>query len=90
VTTVKREDDNAFKCKCEKRFTHPDSLRRHAKGCKGKAMGLEKDGEEDIHMDEADSDVSESLEFNGGEINHVPIDCCGSRMSLESANRREC
>ena len=88
VTEVKRGVDGTFKCECGKGFKLRWSFQRHAKGCEGKAMELEKDGEEDMHMDEGDSNASEYLEFNGQEIDHTPIDCYGSPISLQLANCR--
>src|SRR5436190_12075861 len=69
VTQVKRGEDNTFKCKCEKSFKLPDSLRRHAKRCNSELTEIEEDEGEKVLMDVDDCDVSES------DDRVVPADC---------------
>jgi uncharacterized C2H2 Zn-finger protein len=85
VKEVKRAADNTFKCKCEKSFKLPDSLRRHVKGCNDESGELEEDEDEIVLMDADDSDASELMDV---EDMAVPIDCVGTRVSHEKADCR--
>ena len=86
VTEVKRETDNAFKCKCGKSFKLADSLRRHAKGCDDELTEREekKSGAELMNVN--DSDASECMNVNE---RTVPVDCFGALILMKSADCRE-
>ena len=72
VLEVKRAEDDTFKCKCEKSFQYPDSLRRHGKNCNGELAESKEDKEDIILMDMDDSDAPESLNADNRVI---PTDC---------------
>jgi uncharacterized C2H2 Zn-finger protein len=78
VTEVKRAEDNTFKCKCGKSFKLPDSLRRHARTCRGELTEQEEDERQAELMDIDDSDASELLDLND---RVVPADCYGALFS---------
>jgi uncharacterized Zn-finger protein len=78
VIEVEREEDNMFKCKCGKSFKHPNSLRRHAKGCSSKLVELE-EGDR-VSMDMDNNDVSESMDLY---CRVVPDDCFGLPILYE-------
>lgn len=75
VTEVRKAEDNTFKCRCEKSFKLPDSLRRHAKECNDVLTEGEEDERETELMDVDDYDASESLHVNNRVI---PADCFGA------------
>ena len=84
IIEVKRDEDDTFKCQCEKGFKCPSSFKRHAKGCSGKAMESYKGREEDIQMSREGSDALESAEYDDEEeINDTPPDCFGTLYSHE-------
>jgi uncharacterized C2H2 Zn-finger protein len=80
VTEVKRAEDNTFKCKCGKSFKLPDSLRRHARTCRGELTDPEQIEREPELMDVDGSDASESLDLDD---RVVPVDCFGAVISHE-------
>ena len=82
VTEVKRAEDNTFKCKCEKSFKLPDSLRRHAKRCNDELTEPEEDEEEEGALMDVleDSDASESMDVDD---RIILADCFGALISYE-------
>ena len=85
VKEVKRAEDNTFKCKCEKSFKLPSSLRRHAKGCNGESEELDENEDEIVLMDAEDSDASELMDV---EDMAMPNDCFGTQVSHEKTDCR--
>jgi len=79
VTEVKRAEDNTFKCKCGKSVKLPDSLRRHARTCRGELTDPEQIEREPELMD-VDSDASESLI---ADARVIPADCFGTLICYE-------
>lgn len=80
VTEVKRGNDGTFKCKCDKKFRLPTSLRRHAKECKNELTESERDEMEIESMDIDDPDTSESINIDD---RIIPTDCFGALISYE-------
>ena len=85
VVQIKRGEDNAFKCKCGKGFKLPVSLQRHGKNCKGELIAREEEERGAELMDASDLDASENMNMND---RVMPIDCIGTRISLEKADYR--
>lgn len=77
---IKREKDNTFKCKCGKSFNYPDSVRKHVKGCNGKLIESEEDGNERWLTSIDDTDVSELMKVDN---RIIPTDCFGMPIPHE-------
>ena len=77
---VKKAKNDTFKCKYEKSFKLPNSLRRHARTCKNKLIDLEQIERESELIDINDSDISELLNLNDKIIS---VDCFDAIISHE-------
>jgi hypothetical protein len=85
VMEVEKRNDGIFKCKCDKKFRLPISLRRHAKECKNELTESEQDEMEIESMDINNSDMSESMDMDD---RIIPADCFGALISYENADYR--
>jgi hypothetical protein len=63
VRAIKRDVDGTFKCICGKRFTVPNSVRRHAKLCTGDGTGV--DLAESVEQDARVTEDEQRLEEEG-------------------------
>ena len=77
MTKVKRIKDNIFKCKYEKRFKLPNSLRRYAKECNDELTEPKERALMDVLED---FNVSESMNMND---RIILTDCFGALISYE-------
>ena len=83
VREVKKGVDGTFKCRCEKSFKAPTSLRKHAKTCRE-----ERDVSENIHMENVNmmeevSDASGMEESEETQVSDTPVDCFGALIYRE-------
>ena len=80
----KKGEDDAFKCKCGKRFKLLVTLRRHAKSCRGE-LAESKQAERKISMMD---DASELMDFNDDVINDILVNCYGALFHAKLVNCR--
>lgn len=74
IIDIERGKDGMFQCICNRPFSEPNSIHRHAKSCEVNS--------EEKHQNKLEKGCSEGEEERDSEEHDLPIDCIGKKFQI--------